>query len=323
MPSPKGSIATLRPDLGYAMQEIDLAANAAKMVALRVAPVLEAQEKAGNWGTLAAEELLASASDTRAAGQRYNTVDFAAPETDTFNCTDHGIEGAVDDDEATQFSEYFDSEMIVAARNRNIILANMESEVATLVAATANTATVSDWTNVSSGTPITDVTTQKNTFFTTAGRMPNALVINELDFNLLCNCAQIIDRIKYSGLQDPNLKNITPQAVAQALNIEEIIIAGAVYNSANPGAATAAGAATIATIWPTGYASLVYVARTQDPREPGWARTIHWGQDGSTIGAGIESYRDESRRSNMVRCRMNRHVKVRYSAAIRRLKLGA
>ena len=323
MPSPKGALATLRPDLGLAMQEFDLVANASKMVGLQVAPVLEAQEKAGNWGSVKMEELLATVADDRASGQRYNQSDFAAPDVSTFNCTDHGIEGAVDDDDSAQFGEYFDTELLVAQRNRNIILTNLEKAVAALVAATSYTSTVTDWTNKSTGTPIADTTTAKNTFILQAGIAPNALIINELDYNLMRNSAEMIDRVKYSGIQDVNLRNITAAAVAQALDIEQIIICGAIYNTANPGAATAAGTPTLATIWPQGYASLVRIAKSADPKEPGFARTIHWGEDGSTIGAGIESYRDESRRSNMVRCRMNRHVLVRYSKAIIRLKLGA
>ena len=323
MPSPKGALATLRPDLGLAMQEFDLQANAAKMIALRVAPVLEAQVKAGNMGIIKMEELLNSVDDTRASGQRYAQSDFAAPDTDTFNCTDHGVEGAVDDDEATQFGEYFDSEALVAARNRNIILTNLEKEVAAAVAATAYTADDSDWTSQSAGTPIKDITSLKNTFLLQAGVLPNALIINEINFNLLRNTAEIIDRVKYSGLQDPNVRAINAAAIAQALDIDEVIIAGAIKNTINPGAATAAGAATLGLIWPNDYAALVRIARTQDPKEPGFARTIHWGEDGSTIGAGIESYRDESRRSNMVRVRMNRHVKVRYAKAIIRIYIGA
>jgi hypothetical protein len=57
------------------------------------------------------------------------------------------------------------------------------------------------------------------------------------------------------------------------------------------------------------------VASTSDPREPCVARVFHWGEDGSTIGATIESYRDEPKRSDVVRSRMDTDEVVMYVEA--------
>jgi hypothetical protein len=45
------------------------------------------------------------------------------------------------------------------------------------------------------------------------------------------------------------------------------------------------------------------VATTADPREPCIARTFHWADDGSQIGGTAETYRDETKRSDIVRVR--------------------
>ena len=47
------------------------------------------------------------------------------------------------------------------------------------------------------------------------------------------------------------------------------------------------------------------VAETQDHREPCIGRTFHWGEDGSTIGGTVETYRDENIRSDIVRNRLD------------------
>jgi len=45
------------------------------------------------------------------------------------------------------------------------------------------------------------------------------------------------------------------------------------------------------------------VATGNDMREACIGRTFHWGQDGSSVGGTVESYRDEVVRGNVIRVR--------------------
>ena len=54
-------------------------------------------------------------------------------------------------------------------------------------------------------------------------------------------------------------------------------------------------------------------ATGQNLREPQYARTFHWGADGSNIGAVVESYRSNTRRADIIRARMDTDEKEIYA----------
>lgn len=316
--SPSSSLATLRPDLAGSLMEFDLQANMNDMVALQIAPVLEVDRQMGNFGRIPIEELLKTRDDLRAAGAGYNRGNGTF-QPDSYSCTEHGLEEAVDDREAEMYADYFDAELIAAMRARHGILQNLETRV--IASALANAVAYSGgalpavWSDPANSTPITDITNGMAQLYAQIGRTRACLAISWARYNVLRNSTQIIDRVKYSGLVNVTRDNITPQAIAQALDVEELIVGRAVYNTANEGAATKAGTATLAGLWTANKALLFVKAKSMDIREPCFMRTIHWGLDGSQIGAAVESYRDEHVRGNVVRCRMDETEKVLYPQA--------
>ncbi|KPL05251.1 hypothetical protein AMJ85_12010, partial [candidate division BRC1 bacterium SM23_51] len=130
------------------------------------------------------------------------------------------------------------------------------------------------------------------------GLWPNALIINRKVFRNLRNVEQIVDRLKYQGFVDVRPQMVTRAAMAACFDLDYVIVADCPKDSAAEGQDT-----TIANIWSDEYAMVCRVATTQDIREPCIGRTFHWGEDGSQIGGLIESYRDESVRSDVVRVR--------------------
>ncbi len=141
------------------------------------------------------------------------------------------------------------------------------------------------------------------------GSFPKCLEVSEHTFEYLKDNAQIIDRLKYAGFQNPDKYNINEAAVAQGLGLDEVLVAGAVYNSADEGQT-----AVVASIWPTTKAILSINARTDNPKEPCLLRTFHWGGDGSTIGTAFETYREEPKRADVLRARMQTGEYVVYTA---------
>lgn len=308
MPRPSSSLATLRPDLGGSMEEFDLAADRAGFIGLRVLPVFETALQAGNFGIIPIEQLLQSRDTARAPGSGYSRGSFKF-EPATYGTKEHGAEEPIDDREAKMYANYFDAEVVSAQRARDVVLRNLEIRAAALVfnASTFSAhAVTNEWDDAALATPITDVEASIRRIWAASGLWPNALIINRLVFRNLRNCAQIIDRIESSGAGSATKPtDITAAMLAQCFDLDEIIVAGSPKNTADEGQAVA-----ISPIWSGEYAMVARLMRSNDIREPGLGRTIHWGADGSQIGTVMETYRDETIRGDVARARMDTDEKL-------------
>lgn len=316
MPSPSSSLSTQRPDLAGSMLAFDLEMALNGFVGLRIAPAIESARKAGTFGKIPVEQLLKARVTLRSPGSPYSRGNFTFTPV-TFSCDEHGAEEPVDDTEATIYADYFDAELVAAQRARDSVLRNFEIRVAALVSDTAvwtgaslTTAVSTPWTTTASATPVADVTAAVNKVYDASGLVANALIVSWKRFQSLRNCAEIVDRVKYSGLQDPTRRGISAQALAAVFDLEEVIVVGAPKDTAIEGQT-----ASIGSIWTDSRAMVCRVARTNDVREPCIARTIHFGADGSTVGGTMETYRDEAVRSNIVRNRMDTEELVMYTQA--------
>ena len=56
-------------------------------------------------------------------------------------------------------------------------------------------------------------------------------------------------------------------------------------------------------------------ATGEDPAEPCLARCFHWDEDGGAIGGTIEAYRDEGKRSDIIRVRHQVQEVIYYKQA--------
>ena len=133
------------------------------------------------------------------------------------------------------------------------------------------------------------------------------MIINRKVFRNLRNVAQIIDRVKYQGFMDVRAGNITVAALEQAFDLKVLVAAGA-KNSAIEGQSISIGP-----IWSDEYAMICRVIGSNDIREPGLGRTFHWAEDGSQVGSTVESYRDETVRSDIIRARHDVDEKILYT----------
>jgi len=304
MASPSTSLSTLRPDLGGSFEEFQLATLREGLIATRVLPVFESTKGSGTFGRITIESLLQSRNVDRAPGGGYSRANWQFTK-DTFATVDRGAEERVDDEEARLYAEYFDAELMAADRARAAVLLAQEQRAAALLfngttwtgSALTGAAAV-EWDTWATSTPIVDVDLAVKAIWANSGLRANALILNWEARRNLANSDEIIDRIKYSGLQDPNQGAITDRALAQALGIEQLIVAGSPKNTAEEGQAAVVGHN-----WSNEYVMVARVAMSADIREPCVGRTIHWAEDGSQIGGLVESYRDEAARSDIVRVR--------------------
>ena len=307
MATPSSSLATLRPELGASLMLFDLAMSQKGFIAPKVAPVIEVDKQAGPFGKINIEQLLQTRNTTRTSRGGYSRQDWEFG-TSTYATKEYGAEEKVDDRDKNLYGAYFVAEQLAASRARDAVLRNYELRMAAAIYNTttwtgaALTAGVGGgaWSTFASSTPIADIAAAKKKVYDNIGLVPNTVILNYHVYLNLQQNADLISRIKYSGLQDPNTDKITVSAIAQAFGVEEVVIAGAQYNSANEGQA-----ASLSPAWSDTYAMVAYVAKSDDIQEPCIARTFHWGGDGSTVGGTMESYRDETVRADIIRCRQD------------------
>lgn len=313
MGSPNTTLATLRPDLGGAFEEYDLAMNRAGFIGQKVMPVMEVGVASSPFGKVTIESLLRSMPTERAPGSGYNR-DLWEFTTDSFATTEHGFEGVVDDREAKIYKHYFDSEMVTAERTRDVVLRNQEIRIAALCqnSSTHSPTNVStEWSTIATATPVNDVEARVQALWA-KGIIANCLVISWKAFRNLRRCTQVLDLLASSGAG----KSIEPGKIGiddlkTVFALPYIYVGGGQKNTAKMGQT-----ASISGVWSDEYASVLRVPESNDMREPCFGRIFHYADDGSNIGAAMESYRDESVRGNVIRARMDTHEKVLYTEAL-------
>ena len=311
MPSPTSALTTLRPDLAGSLEEFSSEADRVGFIAHRVLPVFETAKQSGTFGRIPIEQLLQTRDTARAPGSGYARGQFTFG-TDTFACSEHGAEEPVDDREAAMYAEFFDAEQVSSQRALDAVLRNAEIRVAAAVfnATTWTPTTITnEWDDLANAVPLTDVEARVQAIYAASGLWPDTLIINRKVFRNLRNCAQIIDRVKSQGFMDVRAGNITELALSQAFDLN-LIVAGGTKNTANESAT-----ASLSPVWSDEYAMVCKIIQGNDIREPGLGRTFHWNEDGSSIDGRVESYRDETVRSDIMRVRHDVDEKILYTEA--------
>lgn len=316
MPAPSSSLATLRPDLS-SFFEFDLAMDAAGFVATEVFPVVDVASASGNFGLIPLEQLLQERETRRSPRSGYSRGQWNF-EPSTYATVEHGAEEPIDENEAAAYAEYFDIELVSTSRAFSAVLRNAEKRVADAVfnattwsGSALTTALTHEWDDETNSTPVVDIEAAVNKVYDGSGLWPNALIVNRKVFRNLRKHPDIIERIESSGAGSPSsAKDVTAAMLAAVFDLEKIIVAGASRNSAKEGQA-----ATPVQIWSSEYAMVARVSGSMDMADPCIGRTFHWGQDGSSIGGTVETYRDETVRGDVVRVRHQTHEKVLYAAA--------
>jgi len=313
MPQPSSSLATHRPDIETSLEEFDVLAERNQMAALQVCPIYPVRSVAGTFGKIPLEQLLIDPEVKRAPRSDYNQGDWNY-ETATFATQEYGWEEPVDDNERYMYADYFDAEVVSANRAVGVMLRALEKRVADLIfntttwtGASLTTGVTNEWDDASNATPVDDVEAAVHKVYDNSGLWPNALIINRKVFRNLRQCDQIRDRIESAGAGSASrASDITVEQLAAVFDLDKIIVAGGSKNTANRGAS-----ASISQIWSDEYAMVCRVADSaSDFREPCIGRTFHWADDGSQPSGRVESYRNEMKRSDVIRVRHQTDEKV-------------
>lgn len=175
------------------------------------------------------------------------------------------------------------------------------------VSGSPGTDEVRQWSDYTNSDPLNDVAAAMDYIHLRTGRRPNTLVIGVEVWTALKNHPDIVDRIKYSGgVSSDRPARVTTQAVAELMEIDRILVMGAVENTAKEGQ-------TASYSFIGGKkALLVYAAPMASVMTPSAGYTFSWsGYVGATNrGIRIKKFRIEKEASDRIEGEMAMDMKL-------------
>jgi hypothetical protein len=223
--------------------------------------------------------------------------------SDTYLCEDRGLEELIDDSNQADLSRFLDTEATIAKLLlRNIKLAH-ETRVAAAIFNTSNfnNTTVGTVWSDSAADPITNLQDAISRL-RKKGVDANTLVVNLDVYNLLRKNAKVQSYI-FGSVGTGDFRNVDASLIAANLGISQVLVASAAYDSSKKGQ-SASGSF----VWSSSKAWIGNV-QSGDFVAGGAGRTLTWTGDASDLFV-VETYRDEARRSGVVRVRQHTSEKV-------------
>ena len=299
---------SIRADINQALLEAPNADTG--LVGAEIFPLLPVEAKSGSYlkVQLAQADLLNNDTKARDAGAGYARA-IRAFGTDTYDTIEYGLEELIDDGFRADANRFFDLEASSARFLLRQIKLGHEKRVNDIVNAattpftTADQSAISAYTNANLGN--IDV----------AGDVANARTeINKLGYeaNTVIMSAPVFERIRrttklqnqfFGVVSDTGGRLLSEAEIAAALGVAKVLVGRAAINSANKNKSYSGGFV---------YSnSFITVANVQSGQftAGGIGRTLVWSAD-APGGFVSESYRDEARRSNVLRVRMNTAEKL-------------
>ncbi len=295
--------ATLRGDLNIIVEEGLAADN--WFIGQRILPPTPVAAKSGQYAKLqlAAGELLTSGSTVRNPGGSYGEV-VRGWTSATYDCVDRGLEEAVDDVVARDLGRYFNVEAAKARLCLRNMLLDYEARVAAAVmnATTfgAGTASAVAYTSANKATIsfVEDVLAAIERVNDNGGQA-NTIVLSSTVLNRI-KLGTLVQNFCRGALPSDSTLNLTAAALASSFadnGITQVLVGRSRVNSAKKGQAYSAS-----NVWGNTYVWVGDV-KNGDAGMGGAGRTFVWNEDGGMFTT--ETYRNEARRSNMVRVRHN------------------
>ena len=299
--------AVLRADINAMVLEAAAAENF--YIGASVLPPLAVTAKSGQYPKFrkAGAELLNPDAEARAATAGYSRV-VREYDNDNYSTVEFGLEELIGDADGAEIARFFDLEKVAANLVRRQVQIGHESRVQAAIQ-NANTfaATTSSvaYTVALKATAdfASDVLGVIDTL-TGRGEQPNTIVMSGAVFTRIKGQTLFQNFVRGNRPSDITA-NLSQGAVAQAFadaGITNVYVGRAARNSANKGAAFVASP-----IWNNTH---VWVGRveTGDVMAGGAGRTFYWSEDSELFTT--ETYRDEARRSSVVRVRQHVAEKI-------------
>ena len=256
-----------------------------------------------------ARETFRSTNDHRAPGTAANEVDFALS-TDTYYCADHALVSVIPDEERDNADPVIQPDIDRTEFLADKIDLNKEIQIANIVALDSSLpgTTLSgdtQWSDADSN-PITAIEAGRAAIIEKVQPVPNTLVLPQQVFSAVRTHQKVLDSIQYTGQGIA-----TAQVLAQLFDVERVLVPRAVKNTAKPGQDPA-----MEYVWGK-HAFLCYVPPRAALKTITFACTFAWTMaPGSVSGRLVETWRDHTRKSDVVRVQRYYDQKVIAAAAI-------
>lgn len=308
--------AVLRADLRGVVEEAFLQSEL--YIGPKACPPLPVPNQFGQYPVIQknAGNLLRNEVKARGIGADYARLSRAWT-NDNYACLEYGVEAIVDDKEARNLGRFFDLEARETVWSYRQVQLAHEIRVASLLYAPATfslTTSASAYTqaNLAVFDVGLDVDAAKAQIQSRGENVDNLTLVMSLNnFLRIRASTKLQNRIRGSISTDAFL-TLDTQAVADALQVKQILIGRATYDTSAQGSA----ASSMTNIWSDTYMWLGTVMEPSGPEDyfsGSVAFTLFWAEDADLFQ--VESYRQENLRSTIIRARQNTAEKVVLSAA--------
>lgn len=303
MPRPTSSTTFHRPDLGALAYEYAMEASLRGFIADLVLPVFETQEKTADYPIIPTEAILKIPHNIKRAPKSGYARDDFQFENGTFACEEYGFEQPVDESEAALYRRFFDAEVIGAKRATNILLRAREKRAADLLFNPTTFAgytnnVLQEWDKPNDATPLSDVRAAKQAIRGRTGLAANGMVISRTVFDNVIVSAQFLKHVEQTRAVLLDNFETQKNLLAQFFGVDTLYVGNAVIDSAKKGKASV-----IADLWDDEYCLVGVFAKTpMDLSEPCVGRSFLWVPESPGIIT-TETYREESKRSDIIRVR--------------------
>jgi hypothetical protein len=238
--------------------------------------------------------------------------------SDNFTTVEYGLEEVLPDATQRDLARFLDIEIAVADMLLSQITIGHEARVAALTYAANGLTAISgaaaySEANITSMDLPADVAAAKLEL-AKFGVMPNALVMSARLFERVRRSVKVQNQT-FGVVATDSTRLLSESEVAQAVGVDRVLVGRAPRNSAKKGAAYSGGF-----IWGDAHIALANVSGGEFAAG-GFGRSILWGAD-SSVPFVTETYRDEARRSDVLRVRQHVAEKVVDGSSIIRITTG-
>jgi hypothetical protein len=226
--------------------------------------------------------------------------------TDNYACTSYELEELLPDETSADLGRYFDVEVSSATFLNNSLLISHEQRVADLVFGSGISAISASAAYTAGSIDTLDIAKDVDDAQTELAKrnvVADTVILSLQVFNRIRRSTKLLNNLFGPVKNVAQARPASAEEVAAALNVSRVLIGRGARNGAKKGQ-TYSGSF----IWGN---NKVVVAKlgAGEFTAGGLGRTLLWSEDSPTPLV-TETYRDEARRSNVIRCRQNTAEKL-------------
>lgn len=286
---------TILPEISAVVSEYGMNI---RLMGLSLLPILGVEDDKGQYKYLEQAQLTREPADLlRGAGGEYYDKETNFTE-DTYSTREYGLIEAIDDGVKAKTAKFFDLATQVGKGLMYNLTQAQERRIKAVLENTGNftsgyqQAVTTKWNTAATATPINDIAKAKNKLMVNSGvsqPMGQKLVLgmSYALYEYLLNTTEIKQCLGY-GNKEVALGRATEAQIAAILGVDEISLSYARLSGAD--------------LWDKQYAYLVWASDSSDWSVPRLGNSFLWTKDSSS-NAIVETYRDEAKRSDIIRVR--------------------